>query len=203
MSLVVRPDRPPSMPDCRNRTGGAPRRRRERGIVEHGPRCLTVATRRPPWKHAITPSLWFRRECQGSGGVLRVGVSQQQNTFCPVLSRKQGRGTSGLSTRYGRQRARAGVRAGWPAFLGNQRRSTIQVQRGETSFTISCEGQDDINYYWERLSNVPEAQQCGWCKDRFGLSWQVVPRNMGELDTKRPNAYAHMMQMKKLVVADF
>ena len=70
------------------------------------------------------------------------------------------------------------------------------------SFTISCEGQDDIDYYWERLSNVPEAEQCGWCKDRFGLSWQVVPRNMGEL-MKRPNAYAHMMQMKKLVVADF
>jgi predicted 3-demethylubiquinone-9 3-methyltransferase (glyoxalase superfamily) len=70
------------------------------------------------------------------------------------------------------------------------------------SFTISCEGQDDIDYCWERLSNVPQAEQCGWCKDRFGLSWQVVPRNMGEL-MKRPNAYAHMMQMKKLVIADF
>ena len=70
------------------------------------------------------------------------------------------------------------------------------------SFTIGCDGQDDIDYYWERLSNVPEAEQCGWCKDRFGLSWQVVPRNMGEL-MKRPNAYAHMMQMKKLVIADF
>ena len=70
------------------------------------------------------------------------------------------------------------------------------------SFTIRCEGQDDIDYYWERLSNVPEAEQCGWCKDRFGLSWQVVPQNMGEL-MKRPNAYAHMMQMKKLVIADF
>lgn len=70
------------------------------------------------------------------------------------------------------------------------------------SFTISCEGQDDIDYYWERLSSVPQAEQCGWCKDRFGLSWQVVPRNMGEL-MKRPDAYAHMMQMKKLVIADF
>jgi predicted 3-demethylubiquinone-9 3-methyltransferase (glyoxalase superfamily) len=70
------------------------------------------------------------------------------------------------------------------------------------SFTISCAGQDDIDYYWERLSTVPEAEQCGWCKDRFGLSWQVVPRSMGEL-MKRPNAYAHMMQMKKLVIADF
>ena len=70
------------------------------------------------------------------------------------------------------------------------------------SFAISCEDQHEIDYYWEKLSSVPEAEQCGWCKDRFGLSWQVVPMNMGEL-MQRPNAYAHMMQMKKLVIADF
>lgn len=70
------------------------------------------------------------------------------------------------------------------------------------SFAISCEDQDEIDYYWEKLSSVPEAEQCGWCKDRFGLSWQVVPKNMGEL-MQRPGAYAHMMEMKKLVIADF
>ncbi len=70
------------------------------------------------------------------------------------------------------------------------------------SFAISCEDQDEIDRYWELLSSVPESEQCGWCKDRFGLSWQVVPKNMGEL-MQRPNAYAKMMQMKKLVIADF
>lgn len=70
------------------------------------------------------------------------------------------------------------------------------------SFAISCKDQEEIDYYWEKLSSVPESEQCGWCKDRFGLSWQVVPENMGEL-MQRPNAYAHMMQMKKIVVADF
>lgn len=70
------------------------------------------------------------------------------------------------------------------------------------SFAISCKDQEEIDYYWGRLSHVPEAEQCGWCKDQFGLSWQVVPVNMGEL-MQRPNAYAHMMQMKKLVVNDF
>jgi predicted 3-demethylubiquinone-9 3-methyltransferase (glyoxalase superfamily) len=70
------------------------------------------------------------------------------------------------------------------------------------SFAISCEDQEEIDYYWEKLSSVPEAEQCGWCKDRFGLSWQVVPKNMDEL-MQRPNAYAHMMRMKKLVIADF
>jgi len=70
------------------------------------------------------------------------------------------------------------------------------------SFAIACKDQEEIDYYWGKLSHVPEAEQCGWCKDQFGLSWQVVPVNMGEL-MQRPNAYAHMMQMKKLVVSDF
>src|SRR5882672_5404331 len=67
------------------------------------------------------------------------------------------------------------------------------------SFSVACKDQQEIDYYWEKLSSVPQAEQCGWCKDRFGLSWQVVPENMGEL-MQRHNAYAHMMQMKKLVI---
>lgn len=70
------------------------------------------------------------------------------------------------------------------------------------SFAVSCKDQDEIDYYWGKLSTVPEAEQCGWCKDQFGLSWQIVPENMGEL-MKRPNAYAKIMQMKKLVINDF
>jgi predicted 3-demethylubiquinone-9 3-methyltransferase (glyoxalase superfamily) len=70
------------------------------------------------------------------------------------------------------------------------------------SFAVACGDQNEIDYYWERLSSVPEAEQCGWCKDRFGLSWQVVPKNMGEL-MQRPNAFAHLMHMKKLVIDEF
>jgi predicted 3-demethylubiquinone-9 3-methyltransferase (glyoxalase superfamily) len=70
------------------------------------------------------------------------------------------------------------------------------------SFAISCKDQDEIDYYWEKLSAVPESEQCGWCKDKFGLSWQVIPVNMEEL-MKRPNAFANMMKMHKLVIEDF
>lgn len=70
------------------------------------------------------------------------------------------------------------------------------------SFSIPCDDQAEIDYFWEKLSTVPEAEQCGWCKDQFGLSWQVVPKNMEEL-MSRPGAYGNMMQMKKLVIADF
>jgi predicted 3-demethylubiquinone-9 3-methyltransferase (glyoxalase superfamily) len=70
------------------------------------------------------------------------------------------------------------------------------------SFAITCKDQAEIDSYWEKLSSVPESEQCGWCKDRFGLSWQVIPANMDEL-MQRPGAFAHLMEMKKLVINDF
>jgi len=70
------------------------------------------------------------------------------------------------------------------------------------SFAINCEDQKEIDYYWDKLSCVPEAEQCGWCKDQFGLSWQITPKNWAEL-MKRPGAYKRMMDMKKLIIADF
>ena len=70
------------------------------------------------------------------------------------------------------------------------------------SFSIPCDDQKEIDYYWEKLSKVPASEQCGWCKDQYGLSWQVVPKDMGAL-MKRPGAFAKLMQMKKLVITDF
>lgn len=70
------------------------------------------------------------------------------------------------------------------------------------SFSIPCKDQAEIDYYWQKLSHVPEAEQCGWCKDGYGLSWQVVPETMEAL-MRRPEAFAHLMQMKKIVIEDF
>lgn len=70
------------------------------------------------------------------------------------------------------------------------------------SFAVTCKDQNEIDYYWSKLSHVPESEQCGWCKDKFGLSWQIVPENMGEL-MEKPGAYGKMMEMKKIVIADF
>jgi len=65
------------------------------------------------------------------------------------------------------------------------------------SFQIFCKDQDEIDYYWEKLSAVPESEQCGWVKDKFGLSWQIVPENLGEL-IKSESAMKAMLQMKKI-----
>ncbi|MBI3889086.1 VOC family protein [Candidatus Saccharibacteria bacterium] len=70
------------------------------------------------------------------------------------------------------------------------------------SFVVNCKDQREIDYYWSKLSAVPESEQCGWCKDQFGLSWQIVPEDMEEL-MQRPGAFASMMQMKKLIIANF
>ena len=49
------------------------------------------------------------------------------------------------------------------------------------SLMVSCRDQEEIDYYWERLSAVPEAEQCGWLKDKFGVSWQIVPAMMDDM----------------------
>ena len=51
------------------------------------------------------------------------------------------------------------------------------------SFLVSCDTQEEIDYYWERLSAVPEAEQCGWLKDKFGISWQISPTALREMLT--------------------
>lgn len=81
------------------------------------------------------------------------------------------------------------------------------------SFIIDCQTQEEIDYYWNKLSAVPEAEQCGWLKDKFGVSWQVVPstilnKMMQDTDNKkRERAIASFMQMKKFNIeqlkADF
>lgn len=70
------------------------------------------------------------------------------------------------------------------------------------SLSVACKSQEEIDYLWNKLSTVPEAEQCGWCKDQFGVSWQIVPEHIEEL-MQRPNAYSKLMNMKKLVIDEF
>lgn len=70
------------------------------------------------------------------------------------------------------------------------------------SFTVPCRDQAEIDYYWEKLSKVPESEQCGWCKDQYGLSWQIVPENMEEL-MKKPGAFKTLMNQHKIVLSEY
>jgi len=69
------------------------------------------------------------------------------------------------------------------------------------SFTIECQDQAEIDYYWAKLSHVPESEQCGWVKDRYGLSWQIVPNNIAELQQTEAQIKA-LMSMKKIIISE-
>jgi predicted 3-demethylubiquinone-9 3-methyltransferase (glyoxalase superfamily) len=77
------------------------------------------------------------------------------------------------------------------------------------SFVINCDTQEEVDHYWEKLTagGDPKAQQCGWLKDKFGLSWQVVPTVLEELmsnpdPAKAGRAMNAMLKMKKLDIAE-
>jgi predicted 3-demethylubiquinone-9 3-methyltransferase (glyoxalase superfamily) len=74
------------------------------------------------------------------------------------------------------------------------------------SFMVHCDTQEEIDYYWEKLSAHPKAEQCGWLKDKYGLSWQIVPTVMDEmLKNKDPKTTARVteafLKMKKFDIA--
>lgn len=72
-----------------------------------------------------------------------------------------------------------------------------------TSLVINCKDQAEIDYFWEKLSAVPESEQCGWVKDKYGVSWQIQPENMGELMSANPEKTTPvMLEMKKIIIAE-
>jgi predicted 3-demethylubiquinone-9 3-methyltransferase (glyoxalase superfamily) len=75
------------------------------------------------------------------------------------------------------------------------------------SFIVNCADQAEVDYYWEKLSAVPESEQCGWLKDKYGVSWQIVPTEFlemiaGDDSAKNARVMEAMMKMKKLDLAE-
>ena len=75
------------------------------------------------------------------------------------------------------------------------------------SFQIMCKDQEEADHYWTRLTEGGEESQCGWLKDKFGVSWQITPTRLGELMTSSDKAAAGramgaMLKMRKIVIAD-
>ena len=76
-----------------------------------------------------------------------------------------------------------------------------------TSFIVGCHDQEEVDHYWEKLSAVKESEQCGWLKDKYGLSWQIVPVILNEMmadkDTvKAGRVMTAMLKMKKLDIEE-
>lgn len=74
------------------------------------------------------------------------------------------------------------------------------------SFFVKCETQEEVDYYWEKLTDGGSEEQCGWLKDKYGLSWQIIPTRLGELlgdpDREAANrALQAMLQMQKIEIS--
>ncbi len=74
------------------------------------------------------------------------------------------------------------------------------------SFVVNTDSQEEVDRYWNALSAVPASEQCGWLKDKFGLSWQIVPKQLGERladkdSVKSGRVMQAMLQMKKIDIA--
>ncbi|MBD2839712.1 VOC family protein [Pseudomonas sp. JM0905a] len=153
--------------------------------------------------HTIVPCLWFDDQAEAAANFY-VGIFP--NSKITTMSRygEAGRDVHGrepgsvLTVDFELDGQRFTALNGGPIFKFNE----------ALSFQIHCDDQQELDYYWDRLSagGDPNAQQCGWLKDRYGLSWQVVPIAMLEmledsLSERSQRAFAAMMQMKKLDIA--
>lgn len=88
----------------------------------------------------------------------------------------------------------AAMDSGWPHAFGFNE---------AVSLVVRCEDQEEIDALWRNLSAVPEAEQCGWIKDKFGVSWQILPANMGELLARNPEKTVPvMLKMQRIVIDD-
>src|SRR5690242_5213033 len=135
----------------------------------------------------ITPHLWFDKEAKEAAEFYVSVFPNSKITHVSTLSNTPSGDTDIVSFELNGQPFMA-ISAG-PMFTFSE----------AISFIIPCESQEEIDHYWAKLSGVPEAEQCGWCKDKYGVSWQVTPESlMPELNSKQ---FAAMMNMKKLDIA--
>ena len=142
----------------------------------------------------ITPSLWFDTEAEEAA---RFYVSVFRNSRMVNVAHYTGAGPreagAVMTVEFELDGQRfVGINGG-PQFTFDE----------AVSFQIDCADQTEVDYYWERLTDGGEESQCGWLKDRFGLSWQVIPTGIGELlgdpDPERSRRAAEaMLRMRKL-----
>ena len=158
----------------------------------------------------ITPSLWFDKNCEEAinyyvdtfnGSPYKSGTSK----IVSIARYEKGIETPGAAEMEGKVLT-AVFELNGQRFMGLDGGPIFKFNES-VSFFVECEDQKELDYFWEKLSAVPESEQCGWVKDKFGLSWQIIPNRMmellGDIDREKAKRVANtMLQMKKIVVAD-
>lgn len=144
----------------------------------------------------ITPFLWFDNTAEAAANYY---VSVFKNARIVTLARYSKEGAAASGQKEGSAMTVAFELDG-QKFVALNGGPHFKISEA-VSFVVNCESQDEIDYYWDKLaaSGDPAAQRCGWLKDQFGVSWQIVPSALPELMTG-PNAgkvMAALLQMGK------
>lgn len=176
------------------------KRRGTKARTKTASRTRAPAKRRGPGAQPdlLTPCLWFDKEAEEAARFYvsvfpRSRIKKVQKAPADYPSGKKGDVLTVDFTLVGRP---FNALNGGPYFKFNE----------AVSFMVDCRDQAELDRYYERLSAVPEAEQCGWVKDRFGVSWQLIPRALPRLLADRDAAKAQrvmeaMLDMKRLDVA--
>jgi predicted 3-demethylubiquinone-9 3-methyltransferase (glyoxalase superfamily) len=151
----------------------------------------------------VTPCLWFDMNAEeamnfytslfDNGKIVSIMRYPDEQLDGPPAG-MAGKVLTGIFEIYGQQFM---CLDGGPVFTFNE----------AVSFQVECDDQAEVDRLWEALSAVPASEQCGWLKDKFGVSWQIVPKRLGELlndkDAEKASRALHaMLKMKKINVAD-
>ena len=152
--------------------------------------------------HGITPFLWFT---DGAEAAMQFYTSLFPNSKIVTIQRYPEGATDGPMKGMGGK-----VLTGVFELMGRRFMALdggpVFEPTGAVSFLVECKDQAEIDRYWEALSAVPEAEQCGWCKDKYGFSWQIVPdmsQWLAGSDTEgAARATQAMLKMKKISIAD-
>lgn len=158
----------------------------------------------------ITPSLWFDKEAEEAMNFY-VDVfngspnKRKESKIVSIMRYEKGMETPGMPDMLGKvingvfelEGQRFICLDGGPIFKFNE----------SVSMFVECDGQEEINYFYDKLSAVPESEICGWLKDKYGLSWQIIPKQMmvllGDSNKKKALAATNaMLKMHKIVIAD-
>ena len=146
-------------------------------------------------KQKITPHLWFDKEAKEAAEFYASIFPNSKITNVTTIHDTPSGDCDVVSFELSGQQFMA-ISAG-PLFKFNE----------SISFMVYCDTQEEIDYYWEKLSAVPEAEQCGWLKDKYGLSWQIVPSVMEEImkdkdEKKIARVTEAFLKMKKFDIAE-
>jgi predicted 3-demethylubiquinone-9 3-methyltransferase (glyoxalase superfamily) len=150
-------------------------------------------------KHKITPFLWYDKEAEDAANFyVSIFKNSKINAVARYPEGSAYEAGSVMTVAFELDGQHFTAINGGPHFKFDE----------AISFTVDCDGQDEVDYYWERLrAGGGQESQCGWLKDKYGLSWQITPRRLIELSTSSDKAqnsrvFAAMMKMRKIDVAE-